>query len=146
MRVIIPWEEIDDQTKQDMGYVRCDAYPEGKLATYEMIERRCTRPITPDDVRGMIRMPDEWTEKEREGFFKKCNRFTSGNARFWANTNALAATAINIATRPAPEPDPWDALDQSISAVLMNCSEYMGTDELALAKAWNRLKATRGEK
>ena len=107
MRVIIPWEEIDDQTKRDMGYVRCDAYPEGKLATYEMIERRCTRPITPEDIRSCLRMPEEWTYDEEKEMARYIELWTTP-ALF---PRSIAGKAIDIATRPAPEPDPWEEGD-----------------------------------
>ena len=105
----------------------------------------CTRPITIDDVREMIRMPEEWTETQRKEYEGTLYEKDGYNVWQVGDPEDAARKAIDIALRPAPEPDPWDALGQAISAVLMNYSEHMGADELALAKAWNRLKATRKE-
>ena len=136
MRVIIPWEEIDDQTKRDMGYVRCDAYPEGKLATYEMIERRCTRPITPDDIRSCLRMPDEWTGKENQSFMAVVNDNLRG-------AEAVAIKFLDIATRPAPEPDPWEEMDKLLkeNAERQRANYPFTLDMANILVTWNRLKA-----
>jgi len=128
-RILIPWEEIDDQTKRDMGYVRCDAYPEGKLATYEMIERRCTRPITPDDIRSCLRMPDEWTGEDWEDF----DSSPGGDRSVQKLTKA-----IDIALRPAPEPDPWKEMDKAIR-------QRSGWGDKELPMVWDALKKAEGK-
>ena len=101
----------------------------------------CTRPITIDDVREMIRMPEEWTETQRKEYEGTLYEKDGYNVWQVGDPEDAARKAIDIALRPAPEPDPWYVLEQAISAVLMNCSEHLGGDELALAKAWNRFKA-----
>ena len=96
---------------------------------YDMFVRDFTRPITPDDVRGMIRGWDEWTEDERAEYcalVDQCALYSNGVAR-----------ALDIALRPAPEPDPWEEMDRII---------IDGGTDVELLDAWDRLKATRGDK
>ena len=127
-RILIPKSELD----WDM-LLRRNNIVEGE---YEGIEEALTRPITPEDIRSCFRRANQWTDKENAELSDVIIHY---------GANLVADKVLDIALRPAPEPDPWDALGQAISAVLMNYSEHMGADELALAKAWNRLKATRKE-
>ena len=119
MNVLIPWEELEPKE-------RANWYTENY---YEKQHKDCTRPLTADDVRGMIRMPNEWTEEEYEEHRRLC---------YVGNNNSAAIKVIELATRAAPEPDPWEEMDSILS------KSYRHQD--ALQAAWDRLKATRGDK
>ena len=106
IRILIPWDDIPDKTKLDMGLTTFDLTAKARMFAYDLTERNCTRPITPEDIRSCLRMPDEWTEDNKheyeESFYKK------DAYNVWQVNESLdvAKKAIDIALRPAPTHKP----------------------------------------
>ena len=93
IRAILSWDEI-----RTIGTTNSWHKTEYTAAIKDF-----TRPVTPDDVRGMIRMPEEWTGAEHRSVFCESGEFH--------NYRKVAQLTLDIATRPAPEKEhkrcPW---------------------------------------
>ena len=135
-RILIPWGELSDKGIKAV-YEKLKA---GDVYNaYCVMQTFATRPITPDDIRSGVRdSSEQFSDAEKQEIWETMtNEHLVKSGRIMATIRKV----LDISLRPAPEPDPWYVLEQAISAVLMNCSEHLGGDELALAKAWNRFKA-----
>ena len=105
----------------------------------------CTRPITIDDVREMIRMPEEWTETQRKEYEGTLYEKDGYNVWQVGDPEDAARKAIDIALRPAPEPDPWEEMDKLLkeNAERQRANYPFTLDMVSMLVTWNRLKATR---
>ena len=88
IRAILSWDEI-----RTIGTTNSWHKTEYTAAIKDF-----TRPITPDDVREMIRMPDEWAGKENQSFMEVVTDNLCG-------AEDIAIKFLDIALRPVPEPD-----------------------------------------
>ena len=122
-RILIPWEEL-------MVSPRNLWFDDGP--NYREFIDDCTRPITTDDIQEMIRRWEEWTDDERAEYKLRCETHSYA---------VYAGAAIDIASHPAPEHDPWEEMENVLNGVL--CSEDGDWDAQALMDSWLRLKATR---
>jgi hypothetical protein len=125
IRILIPEDELDwDVLVGANNLHKCE---------YGPIMRLLTRPITPEDIRSCLRMPDEWTDEEYAEHRSKC---------FSGNYPSAAFYAIDIALRLSPKPDPWEKMDEAIRCLHMEADRNVMAE---VQKIWTALKKAEGK-
>ena len=89
-----------------------------------------------------LRMPDEWTPKQLDEFGIACQQLIDHHCC----NSEVALKALEIATSPAPEPDPWEEVAKAIGDVAEHFLDD-GYSEWAqrLKDVWQRLKKSEGK-
>jgi len=126
-RILIPLKELKP------GNIRLCRMADDK-EMYNAIENYLTRSITPDDIRSCFRRANQWTDKENAELSDVIIHY---------GANLVADKVLDIALRPAPEPDPWELMDKMINHALTHEEDPIDINDIA--DIFDRLKATRKE-
>ena len=118
-RILIPREDIWTNPDED---------------EYSRVLNNYTRPITPEDIRSCFRRANQWTDKEKAELSDVIIHY---------GANLVADKVLDIALRPAPEPDPWELMDKMINHALTHEEDPIDINDIA--DIFDRLKATRKE-